>query len=280
MAMGYQGWAEINGTQCLVTSGSGPLTQVRLDSSAGWGGSITSTNTGIGAPRVYDFSVNEGSIGIELSDGFGAIIKGLIANRSNPFSLSLHPCADSDTTFAEVWWTSIGLNASEGSPITVDLSFMAIEAVREYNAGYINNRTGERGCSTIPYPLNPSGANLVPVPYWKSNLTGGVIGSGQATTWSVSFSQDIQKIFQCGATGKDPVAPIILGFGPMNAELQFTLFINGAWTYVQNGSAVVTIGDGTSMTFSQLEGQSVSHDIVGQSDIATVSATYQAYNYA
>ena len=286
MGLGYQGYATINERQFLVTSLSIPEQEVRLDSSAGWGGQLSSTKTGIGAPHVYDFSTNDGSIGFELSIGFSTLLKSLISGRSSPFALDVHPCSGSQVYVGEAWWNSISLTGSEGSAVTGDISFLAVErGIEVIGSEYITNRVGDRGCEAftdIP-PLNPSAMNVSPVPFWKTSFSGTPLTNVEVISWTASFTQDIQKMFKCGASGKNPVAPFMLGFGPMSVELQLELFIKSGktWSFSRlPGSIRIALGEGSSMTFSQLETQQHAQDIRGQSDISVVSVTYQVYSLA
>jgi hypothetical protein len=279
MSMGYSGYAIIDGLQILVTSLSIPNTAVRLDSASGWGMGLVGGTNGIDAPRTYDWSANDGSMSIEIGPEIGPVLEAWIRARSSSKNIQFSPGSGSFQSF-DCWWTSIGFSANEGSAIASDVGFMAVyEGSKTFGSEYIDNREGIGTVCTMQ-PLNPSNSNLAPVPFWKSTVSGALMTNAEPITWNLNFTQDIQKIFQCGGT-MEPAAPYILGFGPMRIELQLDLYIKSGMQYnvVDDTSAVVNLGNGTSFSLSQLELQSHTMDLKGQSDIATISLTYQTYGY-
>jgi hypothetical protein len=280
--LGYQGYAKINGTQFLVNSLSIPHQAVRLDSSSGWGMAPVGATQGIDAPRTYDWSTNDGSMSFDVALGMGAIMKQWIYGRTASRNILFQPCSGSSQAF-DCWWSSISFSAAEGSAIGGDVSFMAVyEGSGSYGSQYISNRSGVQTQFSMEnlQPLNPSATNIAPVPFWKSTISGPIVASAEPITWSLSFSQDIQKIFKCGAT-HSPQAPYILGFGPMKVELTTDLYIQpgAAYTVQERATATVSFGDGTTFPLSQMELQTYSQDLRGQNDIAVVSLTYQTYGY-
>ena len=281
MALSYMGYAMLDGYQFLATSVSMPENVNRIDSSSGWGGDGTGATHGIKIPRAYDWSSNEGSIGYDISQGFGSILRGWVTQRMNSKSLFFVPTEGGQQTFNELYWTSISVGASEGGLVAGDISVMSVFRDAEtVGSQYIGNRVGNRGCAafgTIP-SLNAGNANLCPVPFWKSTVVGGATGGNEVMSWSLTCTQEISKIFACEAA-HSAQPPKILGFGPMIVELQMEVFIpsGGSFTFVPETSCVVNLGEGTLFALGQMELQSHAQDLKGQSDISTATVTYQVF---
>ena len=135
----------------------------------------------------------------------------VVDNRITPINLELCPDGSKIFTYtaglatepAGAYNTSTGFSTSEGSAISVSVGIMSFARVVTNGDTYIDNKTGiiADSCTTmgLTNPLNPSGTNLNPIPFWKS--TAAIIGAPQsglqAIEWNVDISQNTMVVYTC-----------------------------------------------------------------------------------
>lgn len=295
MALGYEGWAKLNVSgstrEYLVpcTGASVPENRNRIESSSGYGGRISSPTTeiGIGNPHAYDWSVNEGSISFEATADF--ITEQLVYwlfHRQNPASVDLKSRRNNVQTFANCFWTSIGLSASSNAFVEGSVNFTAIQR-DAYTAGggYVENRDGDNlivppQTFGFPTPLTP---NLI-VPFWKSYVTidsgsGGVLVPFE--TWSLDFSQEVVKFF---ASEHNSVAqePKFIAVGPMTATFSGDhIFVQtSTWAVVDVLTSLYINIDTAQVKTKRLERATDSDPVQSMDSPTPISVEYTIYELA
>ena len=123
------------------------------------------------------------------------------------------------------WNTSCGLSTSEGSFVTASLGVVALNRSEVDPAGgtnyssysYINQKTGviagDCGVLSSTNPLNPSGNNVDPIPFWRTNaqllrgtyatpFTGGSLPQTgtQTVEWNIDISQNNVILYTCSGS--------------------------------------------------------------------------------
>jgi len=141
--------------------------------------------------------------------------------------------------------SSAGFSTSEGSFVTASLGVVALNRTEEDPAGgtsyssyqYISQKQGvvASDCTNlaITNPLNPSGNNVDPIPYWRTDaqlltgtysapFTGGAVPqSGLETVeWSVDIAQNNVILYTCNGTR----LPTAFLQGPMDVTGSVVLF--------------------------------------------------------
>jgi len=201
MAMGYMGFAKFflsssagvpaNPLLLLATGASVNLTLEPIYSSAVWGAgwynAPTTAHYADGALRY------EGSIDIEMqgtNELWNFIRDWGIEYRAFPASCEISP--DGRRVYAfhtagdytipgthdvnsftnnGMYCSSLGFSTNEGSFVTCSLGAVGLHRVMS-NIGevYIDQREGLTDCNTLytTYPLNPSSANISPIPFWRT----------------------------------------------------------------------------------------------------------------
>lgn len=232
----------------LTTGASVNLTLEPIYSSAVWGAGWYNASTTHYADAALRY---EGTIDIELqgtNELWNFIRDWGIENRAFPMSSEISPdgqriyrfVADGDYTSGiaspthdtnsytnnGLYCTSLGLSTSEGSFVTVSIGAVGLHRVIDTPAGaaiYIEQRSGVTTATEMAttFPLNPSAANISPIPFWrtKSNLydlgatvypaypsytpfvSGSVVQSGLETIeWSLDSSNNHVVLYTCDGT--------------------------------------------------------------------------------
>jgi hypothetical protein len=131
----------------------------------------------------------------------------------------------------------------------------------------------------MPPPLNASGNNYNPIPFWYSKILFGVEAL-DFLSWSLDFSQSVVKFQACNHT-VGPQAPAYVGVGPM------TISLSGAWMWINSSvpatypgdsvaAATVQIAD-TSIGLKKLELQTSSDDVQSSDSTTPVQLEYAVY---
>jgi hypothetical protein len=268
MGMGYQGFVKIysegpaTGTTSVVlaTGASVNLVLEPIYSSsvwgAGWYNAATSAHYADSAIRF------EGSIDFELQIGAGGVLwdymMGWIVNdRAYPRSMDISPdgahvylyrttgAYEANYDLQGIWNTSAGFSTSEGSFVTVSAGAIALDRAEQDPAGgqdysdysYINQKFGvvASDCTVLANtnPLNPSGNNVDPIPFWRTNaqlltgvyatpFTGGSVPQTGLETveWSVDVTQNHVVLYTCNGNR----LPTALLQGPMDVSGSVTLY--------------------------------------------------------
>jgi len=201
MAMGYMGFAKFylqssggspsSPLLLLATGASVNLTLEPIMSTAVWGaGWYNAASTSHYADGALRY---EGSIDIELqgtNDLWNFVRDWGIEYRAFPMSADISPDgrrvysfytagdytlgshAENSFTNAGMYCTSLGFSTSEGSFVTVSCGAVGLERVFALTGKkYIENRAGITTCDELmtTFPLNPSSANISPIPFWRTN---------------------------------------------------------------------------------------------------------------
>lgn len=302
MALGYEGLVKIGNYYALGTGASVPRDRIRIESSAGYGGKITSpTNQmGLGLPFNYDWNEYNGSLNFEVNeDIFKNIITiWAVSQRQTAQSVTIHPRKEAVQSFSTAFWNSISISASEGSAVESTIGFIALERDSYvWGLDYIDNKEGSLSgdqtplcpiVSNMPPPLNPASAkNKNPVPFWNTKVLVGATSPSQKnfTTWSLDFNQDVVKFFGCTRTvaGPDPSAqePLFLAVGPM------TVTFSGSYMESFDGTSNLFLGDtidqielfvaSESLKLKRLELTSENDEVQSGSTLTPLTVDYAVY---
>jgi len=202
----------------------------------------------------------EGSIDLELQMGAGGafwdmMADFIVAKRAYSRSLEISPDGShvyqyyntSNTTYDTkgAWCRSANFSTSEGSFVTCSLGVVAIfrsevDPIGGHNYSdfsYIKQANGviASNCSTLAStnPLNPSGGNVDPIPFWKTNAQLGVgtysspfqtptlPQTGLETVeWSIDISNHEKILYTCSGSR----LPRAVLMGPMEVSGNVTLY--------------------------------------------------------
>lgn len=289
MALGYEGYIKVGGQYALGTGTSVPRAQVRLDSSSGFGGEIKTpiSDIGIGAPRTYDWEQNNGSVSFELyRDFWTTVIYPWIFDRQTNKQIYFVSRNGNIQQFDYAFWNSISISASENSVVDGSIGFNTIERTNyTYGVqglqGYIENKDGYGlFCppATFPSPLNPSGTNRNPLPYWKTRfeILSVVI---PFINWSLDFSQDIVEFFTCGHTGggdPGPKEPFYLAAGPMKVTFSGAYMLNDV--LADSIASASLFLDNLEFKMGLLEKQNISDDVQGGDSLVPLTVDYEVFS--
>lgn len=177
----------------LATGASVNLTLEPIYSAAVWGAGWYNASTTHYADAALRY---EGTIDLELQGTnqlWNFLRDWAIENRAFPMSAEISPdgqriykfIADGDYTSGVsspthdvnsytnngMYCTSMGLSTSEGSFITVSAGAVGLHRVIDTGGAiYILQRTGVTTATEMAttFPLNPSSANVSPIPFWRS----------------------------------------------------------------------------------------------------------------
>lgn len=243
MGMGYQGFVKFydsgpasSPVVLLATGASVNMVLEPIYSSAIWGAGWYNAAT---ATHYADSAVRyEGSVDFEMQ-GSQTVWEFIgdwgINERAYPRSVDISPDgarvyqyrttgaygANYDRNGA--WCTSLGFSTSEGSFVTCSAGLVALDRTEVDPAGgntysdytYIKQKTGVVGADVTTVaamnPLNPSGNNVDPIPFWRTNaqLLRGTYGdpfdssgsepqSGTETIeWSIDLSNNTMWLHTC-----------------------------------------------------------------------------------
>jgi len=245
----------------LATGASVNLVLEPIYSQAVWGAGWYNAAS---AAHYADNAVRyEGNIDLELQMGaagafWNFLHQFIVTARAYPRSLEISPDgahvykylttgaydANYDTNGA--WCRSANFSTSEGSFITCSLGIVSIFRTEKDPTGsgnnysaysYINQVNGviASNCTllSVTNPLNPSGNNVDPIPYWRSNAQLGVgsypgpfgtVVLPQAGTetvdWSIDISNNEKVLYTCSGSR----LPRAVLMGPMDVGGNVTLY--------------------------------------------------------
>ena len=257
MGMGYQGFAKISkgGTDSvlLATGASVNLVLEPIYSTAVWGAGWYNAAT---SAHYADSAIRyEGNIDIEMQFGASGFIwdwinMWVIQERAysqymqiSPDGARVYTYDDGSTTPVQggVWNTSAGFSTSEGSFLTCSLGALALDRDEADPAGgsayssyqYLSQKFGviASDCTGLAAtnPLNPSGENVNPIPFWRTQAhlrtipgpgwspfaAGTEIESGLETVeWSIDVTQNQVIVYTCNGS-RLPTAVLM---GPMDVS--------------------------------------------------------------
>jgi len=261
MGMGYQGFVKfVDVTGDLVVLATGASVNLVLEPiyssavwGAGWYNAATSAHYADNAIRY------EGSVDIELQLGSGGRIwdfmeAWIISERAYSKTMGISPdgsrvfdyVASGSYDLTGAWNTSAGFSTSEGSFVTTSLGVVALDRTMLDPAGgtdfssytYILQKEGviASDCPVLlgpTNPLNPSGNNVDPIPFWRTNaellkgvyatpFTGGAVPQAGLETveWSVDITQNHIILYTCNGTR----LPTALLQGPMDVSGNVVLY--------------------------------------------------------
>jgi len=266
MGMGYMGFVKVFNTgpasdPLLLLATGASVNQVLepIYSNTIWGAGWYNAPT---AAHYADHAVRyEGSIDFELQMGASGKIWDFITDwsineRAYPRSADIssdgarvyqyHTTGAYKANYDNhgLWCGSASFSTSEGSFVTV--SATAIGLVREEfdptgaahnysNYSYIDQKTGVTTCTVLDStnPLNPSGTNLNPIPFWKTEaallrgvytdpFTGGAAPQTDLETieWSLDLSNNQVVLYTCNGN-RFPTAVLM---GAIDATGSVTLY--------------------------------------------------------
>jgi len=307
MALGYEGVISVvigaNTYYALGTGTSVPRARSRLESSSGYGGTIKNPaippNTmGIGEPHNYDWEIHDGSLNFEMSKDFLTnAIKPRLFDRQVAFEALFRSRKDNVQDYKTCYWNNINFSASEGAAVDGSMGFVAL--TREpyvWGDKYIDNKQGMGLLCPLdvgmPPPLNPSGLNKNPIPFWNTKVYVKPAGGGSTlhnfTNWSLDFSQEIVKFFGCTRTspGVDPgaQAPLYLAAGPMTVTFSGSLIIDfdvaPTGFLGDNLDELKIYIDTETITLKRLESTTESDDVQTGDSFVPLTVEYAAYEIA
>lgn len=300
--MGYQGYAKLYtagpATGPLVILATGASVNLVLEpiySTSVWGaGWYNAATTAHYADNAIRF---EGNIDFELQGGddiWDLMGDWIVNDRAYPRSLDISPdgarvyqyrttgAYNANYDLNGAWNTSASFSTSEGSFVTVSAGAIALDRAEETPTGsgtfsdfsYINQKTGviADDCSVLAAtnPLNPSGSNVNPIPYWQTDaqllrgtysapFTGGSVPQTGLETveWSVDVTQNHVVLYTCNGTR----LPTALLQGPIDVTGSLVLYnedgvfdpifgpdgsgsLTAPYLYAENTWFRVTIGRG------------------------------------
>ena len=201
MGMGYQGFVKMYGTGpasdpivILTTGASVNIVLEPIYSNAVWGaGWYNAADTAHYADNAVRY---EGSIDFELQGSntvWDLMADWIVNERAYPRSIDISPDGgrvyqyrttgvyDVNYDLNGMWNTSASFSTSADSFVTVSAGAIALNRAEADPLGgtnfsdfsYINQKTGvvAGDCSVLALtnPLNPSGGNVDPIPYWRTN---------------------------------------------------------------------------------------------------------------
>jgi hypothetical protein len=290
MALGYEGYIKIADKYALGTGTAVSRARTRIDSQGAYSGRINTPveEIGIGAPRVYDWEVFDGSLSFEITKDIFLLLKSWLFDRDNQKDILFSTRKDNEHKFVDTFWNSISISASEASLLDGSLGFVAVERDNyAYGAekidGYFENAKGAGLlcplATGMPPPLNKDGKNYYPIPSWYSKITLGT-DIYDFLSWSLDISQDVVKFFACNHV-VGPQGPSYIGVGPMS------ITFSGAWMWIENNKPAafpldditelkVEIAD-TDIKFKKLELQNVSDDVQSSDSTTPVQLEYAVY---
>lgn len=270
MGMGYQGFVKFYATGpatgpavLLATGASVNLVLEPIYSSAVWGaGWFNAASSAHYADSAIRY---EGTVDVEMQKGAAGVIwdfleDWIVSNRAYAKSLDISPdgarvyqyrtAGAYHPTTPDTYGafnTSAGFSTSEGSFLTASLGVVALTRAEVSPGGgtdfsnytYILQRKGVIGSTCAVFsttnPLNPSGSNVDPIPFWRTQaqlLTGtpasyapwtyGTLPQADTQTveWSVDVTQNSIWLYVCNGSR----LPIALLQGPMDVSGSVTLF--------------------------------------------------------
>ena len=291
MALGYEGVIKLGGIYVLGTGTSVPRARVRMESSSGYGGTITTIGTtGIGLPHNYDWEQHDGSLDFDItSEIITSVLKPWLLNRQTSRTVDYKSRSGNVQLYSDnCFWNSVNINAGgEGSPVTGSVGFVSL-ARSNYVWGnsYISDKTGMGllcPAGTFPSPLNASAdLNKNPVPFWNTRVVVGGIDP-HFVTWSIDFTQEVIKFFGCFAGGGEttPVDPKYLAVGPMTITFTGTYIQTSGGGYLGDAPASIDLNiAGTSIVLSRVENTTEQDDVQVGDSFTPLSVEYVAYEIA
>lgn len=284
MALGYEGFVEIDSTSLLCTSFSASINRTKMESAAGYGGELSTpeSSIGIGSPHTYDWESIEGSIDFEfykdVAGGPSPIVslyKSLLGSRQTSFQVASYTRKGGRQIFEECYWNSLSINYAEGSLVSGSVSFLAIDR-ETYTIGgdYIDNKYG------IPWAKWSLDTLIQSIPFWKITIK-----DQNYLTWSLSLSQSVEKFFGCtNTTGSYTEAqePLLVGIGPMTGQFQFEIFpddtINPVSAISDEINSLTIVIEGEDLIrLTDLELVESSDPIESEEALSKLSLTYDIY---
>lgn len=270
MGMGYQGFAKFystgngatpsGGMVVLATGASVNLVLEPIFSTAVWGAGWYNAAD---AAHYADSALRyEGNIDLELQMGAGGafwdfLADFIVAQRAYSRSLEISPDGahvykyynTTNTAYDTkgAWCRSANFSTSEGSFVTCSLGVVAIFRTESDPAGgstyasysYINQKTGviASTCAGLAAtnPLNPSGGNVDPIPFWKTNaqLAVGTYPGAfvdptsylpqvglETVEWSIDITNNEHILYTCSGSR----LPRAVLMGPMSVGGNVTLY--------------------------------------------------------
>jgi hypothetical protein len=315
MGMGYQGFVRMysegpaTGTTSvlLATGASVNLVLEPIYSSAVWGAGWYNAAS---SAHYADAAIRyEGTVDVEMQIGAAGVIwdflqDWIVGGRAYPKSLDISPDGarvyqyQTSSTYGTnydlygAWNTSAGFSTSEGSFLTASLGVVALFRNEVDPAGgssysdytYIKQKTGviASDCTILgtTNPLNPSGTNVNPIPFWRTNaqllrgayvsaapFTGGALPQAgtQTVEWSVDVTQNSIWLYVCSGSR----LPIALLQGPMDVTGTVLLYntdgvfdpilgptgtgtLTSPYMYAENTWFQATIATGTGDVYMQV----------------------------
>ena len=276
---------------------------------AGWYNAASSAHYADAAIRY------EGTVDVEMQLGATGVIWDFLANwigaeRAYPRSLDISPDGarvyqyrTSSTYGANfdlygAFNTSAGFSTAEGSFLTASLGVVALFRDEKDPAGgtnysnysYDKQKQGviASDCTVLATtnPLNPSGTNVNPIPFWRTNAQllrgayttpfagGSLPQSGSYTVeWSVDVTQNSVWLFVCSGSR----LPVALLQGPMDVTGSVTLYnpagvfdpilgpsgtgtLTSPYLYAENTWFLVTIATGAGNVYMEVPAAVVESD--------------------
>lgn len=331
MGMGYQGFVKFyvagpatTPQVVLATGSSVNLALEPIYSGAVWGAGWYNAAS---AAHYADNAIRyEGSIDFELQMGAGGALwdmmeDWIITNRAYPKSVDISPdgarvyqyrttgAYGANYDLNGMWNTSAGFSTSEGSFVTVSAGAIALSRNEVDPAGgtsysnysYINQKLGviASNCTVLAdtNPLNPSGNNVDPIPFWRTNaqlltgsysapFSGGAVPQAGLETveWNVDVAQNHVLLYTCNGNR----LPTALLQGPMDVTGTVVLYneagvfdpilgpagtgtLTSPYMYAENTWFRVSINNGSNDVYIEVPAVVVESDDYGISGADSVT---------
>lgn len=242
MGMGYQGYVKFDplGSKyvILTTGASVNLVLEPIYSSSVWGaGWYNAAETAHYADNAIRY---EGNIDFELQTNVWDLMEEwIVSKRAYSKSVEISPdgsrkhsyIASGSYDLTGMWNTSANFSTSQDSFVTVSAGGVALSRSEAATSTpkYIDQKKGEIVSVPADFnatnPLNPSAANVNPIPYWKTQAK--LLKSGadpQSNLETVEWSVDVTQNHVVLYTANGNRLPTALLQGPMSATGNVTLY--------------------------------------------------------
>lgn len=220
-AVGYRGYAAIDGVPLLATGGQISLNQDPLLSSGVWGAGHK--NAAANIAWAYNYLRLEGNVSYELTKGsvWGKVKAFAFTNRTTSTTITLRPDGANGYNGAG-YCSGVSFSCSEGQLVSGDINFigdaggsggLAITANGTPNSAE-NGAGGQSG-----FYSSIGGADKV-IPYWATSVS----SVTDAISWNCSYNSDIQLLKCCKGESTAPLGADYVLLGDMSGDGSYTVF--------------------------------------------------------
>lgn len=217
-AVGYRGYATLDGTTLLATGGQISLNQDPLLSSGVWGAGHQ--NAAANIAWAYNYLRLEGNVSYELTKGdvWTKVKSFAFDARTTSKTIVLKPDGANGYS-GSAYCSGVSFSCSEGQLVSGDINFMG-DAGNSSSAitanGVANSASLGAGASNY---AAIGGADKV-IPYWATKVT----GITDTISWNCSYNSDIQLLKCCTGSSTAPIGADYVLLGDMSGDGSYTIF--------------------------------------------------------